>query len=300
MKSAVVFNIQKYSVHDGPGIRTTVFFKGCPLKCTWCHNPESHSVDHQLMLNIDKCVGCGKCAKRCPHGAIEIIDGVMKLDETKCVICKKCSTICPKEGIEYVGETLEVKDIVKEILKDQMFYDESGGGVTFSGGEPMMQPDVVAEIARRSKDFGVHTAMETSAFASWSSFEKVVPHIDLFLIDIKALQNDIHEQYVGASNQVILENIRKLSDLGKRMWIRMPIISGINDGDENINLTIEFLKTVHFEQVNLLPYHSMGKGKYTKLGKEYTMPEIKEPNDEHMNALARKFENNGIRVKIGG
>ena len=300
MKSAVVFNIQKYSVHDGPGIRTTVFFKGCPLKCAWCHNPESHSIEHQLMLNSDKCVGCGKCENRCPHDAIKIVDGVSKLDKSKCQICKKCSLICPKQGIEYVGQTMEVKEMVKEILKDQMFYDESGGGVTFSGGEPMMQPDVVGEVAKRCQDFGVHTAMETSGFATWESFEKVLPHIDLFLIDIKAIQDDIHKEYVGASNQIILENIRKLSALGKKMWIRMPIICGINDGEENITATISFLKEIHFEHVNLLPYHSIGKGKYTKLGKEYTLPEIKEPSDTHMKELAQQFTNNGMRVKVGG
>lgn len=300
MQSAVIFNVQKYSVHDGPGIRTTVFFKGCPLKCAWCHNPESHSPKYELMFNVDRCVGCGKCASRCPEGAITIVDGKSFIDKEKCKICHKCSDCCPNSAIEYVGEECTSNEIFSRVLKDQIFYDESGGGVTFSGGEPMMHVDCVAEVAQRCKDRGIHVAIETSGFAPWSSFEKIVDKVDLFLFDIKLVDNELHKQYVGADNHIILENIKKLSDLNKRIWIRMPMITGINDGEENLDLTMDFLKTIQFEHINLLPYHSIGKGKYTKLGREYKLQYIEQPSPERMEELAQKFRNKGFKVKIGG
>ena len=252
------------------------------------------------MFTSDKCVGCGKCVERCPEGAITIIDGKSHIDKDKCKICHKCSDCCPHNAIEYVGEEVTSNEIFKRVLKDQIFYDESGGGVTFSGGEPMIHVDCVKEVAQSCHDRGIHTAMETSGFAQWSDFEKIVDLIDLFLFDIKLIDNELHRQYVGADNDLILKNIKKLSDLNKRIGIRMPITTGINDGEENLQKTMDFLKTIQFEHINLLPYHSIGKGKYTKLGREYSLDYIEQPSDERMQELAQKFKNNEFKVKIGG
>lgn len=252
------------------------------------------------MFNADKCVGCGRCVARCPEGAISLVDGKSFIDKEKCKICHKCSDCCPQSAIEYVGEECTSKEIFNRVVKDQIFYDESGGGVTFSGGEPMMHVDCIEEVAERCKERGIHVAIETSGFAPWSSFEKIVDKVDLFLLDIKLLDNELHKQYVGADNHIILENIKKISDLNKRIWIRMPMITGINDGEENLEMTMDFLKTIQFEHINLLPYHSIGKGKYTKLGREYKLQNIEQPSPERMEELAQKFRNKGFKVKIGG
>lgn len=300
MEKATVINIQKYSVHDGPGIRTTVFFKGCPLKCWWCHNPESHKLNHEIMFHGEKCKGCGKCAQRCPEHAIEIIDGKAHRNASLCHICNRCSDFCPNQAFEYVGEDLEVSEMMKEILKDKPFYENSGGGVTFSGGEPMLHADFLSKLLPRCKMQGIHTAMETSGCVAWSEFEKVAKDIDLFLFDIKQINTETHKKYIGVGNEQILSNLKSLSNMGKKIIVRMPIIAGVNDDFETIDKTIEFLKEIHFERVDLLPYHKMGMNKYTNLDREYQLTGMEKPSDEHMQEISERFLSAGMLNKIGG
>lgn len=294
-----ITNIQKFSLHDGPGIRTTIFFKGCPLRCFWCHNPETHSINHQIIYFEERCTGCGVCARRCPENAIEIKDNRSVRDNNKCNLCGKCADFCPNNAQEYIGKDVTSREIMKEIIKDEAFYEESGGGVTFSGGEPLMYVDFLQDILKSCKIRGIHTAVDTSGYTSWESFEKIIDKVDLFLYDLKLIDNEKHKKYTGVSNKVILENLKKLSDSGANIYIRMPIIAGVND-DSHIDETIEFLSNLNIIQVNLLPYHKMGMEKYKRLGMEYKLTGDEKPSDEKMKEIADKFRKAGIKVKVGG
>lgn len=297
----VVFNIQKYSIHDGPGIRTTVFLKGCPLKCKWCHNPESQCFSKELMFYENKCIGCGYCTKVCTNKVIVKTDKGIISDNNLCISCGACSEICPTNARAMVGKDMTKDEVIKEIDKDRVFYDESKGGVTFSGGEPLMQGDFLQSILMDCKNKRLHTALDTSGFASKEILEKIVDYVDLFLYDIKAIDDEIHKQYVGVSNKIILDNLRYLISLGKRVFIRIPVIPTINDSEEEINNFINFLSEVRgFEQINLLPYHHISSEKYKRLNKEYELENIKEPTEERMNQIKGNFEKEGFKVIIGG
>lgn len=300
MGSGTVINIQKYSVHDGPGIRTTVFFKGCPLKCWWCHNPESQNQKHEIMFFQERCTGCGVCFKRCPQKAIELQNGYPKVDKTKCTLCGKCTDFCPNNAKEYVGRDMSVQELMKEIIKDEVFYNESNGGVTFSGGEPLIYSDFLEEVLKRCKTRGIHTAVDTSGFATWDKFEKIADKIDLFLYDLKLMNNEKHIKYIGVENVNILENLKKLSDKGCNIYVRMPIVDGVNDDDENIEEAVEFISNLNVIQVNLLPYHKMGMDKYKRLKMEYKLTGQEKPSNERMAEIKDKFKKAGIRVEIGG
>ncbi|WP_276576116.1 trans-4-hydroxy-L-proline dehydratase activase [Oceanirhabdus seepicola] len=293
-------NIQKYSIHDGPGIRTTVFFKGCPLRCWWCHNPESQRCKHQIMYFEERCTCCGVCEKRCTQKAITIQNSRVLIDKDKCNSCGKCSDFCPNNALEYVGKDMTVMELMKEIKKDEIFYEESGGGVTFSGGEPMVQADFLNEVLKACKERELHTAVDVSGYGSWDNFKKIADKVDLFLYDLKFINNEKHKKYIETSNEEILANLRRLSEIGANIFVRMPIIKGINDDDEHINESIKFLSELNILQVNLLPYHEMGKDKYRMLGLRYKLTGFERPTDEKMNEIAIKFKKANIKVKIGG
>ena len=300
MQKAIVTNIQKYSVHDGPGIRTTVFFKGCPLNCLWCHNPETQDPSPEIMFFKERCTLCGTCLKRCPQKVIEFVEGYPVTDEIKCTLCGKCSDFCPHNARELVGKEITVNELMKEIIKDEAFYDESNGGVTFSGGEPLLNADYLNNLLERCKSKGIHTAIDTSGYATWEQFEKIVDNADLFLFDIKHINNDKHLKYTGASNIIILENLKKLSERGSNIYIRMPIIVGINDDDENIDASVDFISKLNIIHVNLLPYHKIGMDKYRRLNMEYKLSELETPSDKVMNKIADKFKKAEIKIIIGG
>lgn len=300
MTSGIIFNIQKYSIHDGPGIRTTVFFKGCPLKCWWCHNPESQNLKHEIMFFEERCTVCGRCIKKCPEGAIKINHVFPEIDKFKCTLCGKCTDFCPNNAREQVGKNITSDELIEEIAKDEVFYEESGGGATFSGGEPLAQADFLDDILTKCKDRGIHTAVDTSGYAPWKSFERIADKVDLFLYDIKLMDNKNHKKYIGVENTLIIENLKKLSSMGCNIYLRMPIIKGINDNREHIDNTIKLLSNVNVEQVNLLPYHKIGMDKYKRLRMNYKLSGMEKPSSEEMEKISQQFKRHGIKIKIGG
>lgn len=300
LKTSTIINIQKYSIHDGPGIRTTIFFKGCPLSCWWCHNPESQNPRQEIMFFEERCTGCGLCAKKCPQKAIIIEKGYPVVDEHKCSLCRKCTDFCPNNARQYVGKEVTVSELMKEVMKDEVFYEESGGGVTFSGGEPLIHIDFLNEVLKKCKEKGVHTAVDTSGCVPWESFEKIFDKVDLFLYDIKHMDNEKHIKYIGSENTNILENLKMLSDRGCKIFVRMPIIAGVNDDEDHIADAIKFLSKLKVEQVNLLPYHKMGMDKYKRLKKTYMLSGSEMPSDKVMEEILNKFKKAGIKVKLGG
>lgn len=299
-----ITNIQKYSIHDGDGIRTTVFFKGCPLKCVWCHNPETQQFERELQYDKEKCIGCGACAKVCPQSAISMTEGKPVLDKSLCNLCGKCENYCPEGIRETVGEEYPVKELVKELMKDLMFYEQSGGGVTLSGGEVMaMSTEYVLEIAKALKKEEISLTIDTCGYVPYDKFEAVLPYVDTFLYDVKVMNPELHKKYIGVDNRLILENLVKLSDAGARIYIRIPTVKEVNGNDENMKATIQFLKehNIHPAQVNLLPYHNTGSSKYPKLDMEYKGTDLTAPTNEEMEGFVKLFQDEGFsNTRIGG
>ena len=292
-KSGKIFNIQRFSTHDGPGIRTTVFFKGCNLHCKWCHNPESISLKPQLELCTDLCIGCGECFKTC-HYHMMTEDGTHIIDRTNCIGCGKCADICYANGIKLVGEEITTEKLLSEILTDKAYYDASKGGVTFSGGECTIQPDFLAELVSMCRREGVHTAVDTAGNVAYSVFEKV--DADMYLYDLKAVDATLHKKLTGVDNKLILENLKRLSDAGKRIWVRIPYVPGCNDGE--IAAMAEVLRDINAERVEILGYHRLGEGKYDSLGLERG-EYIEIPSDDVLNAAAELLKANGIPAIVG-
>ena len=300
-----ITNIQKFSIHDGDGIRTTVFFKGCPLKCEWCHNPETQRFEKEMEVDGEKCTGCGTCASVCPNGAVRMTeDHRPAWDPKACTFCGKCENFCPAGVREIVGREYTVKELTKELMKDQMFYEESGGGVTFSGGEVMsMDMDFILAMAKELKRQDVTLTIDTCGYVPYERFEKLLPYVNTFLYDVKVMDPELHKKYMGTDNKLILENLIRLSQDGARIYIRIPTIKEVNGNEENMKETIAFLKEhdIHPAGVNLLPYHDTGSGKYAKLDMEYKGTDLHAPDKEEMEALAALFVNAGFtNTKIGG
>ncbi len=274
MPKAMIFDIQRNSFVDGPGIRTTVFFKGCNLRCKWCHNPESQSFDKQMMFYKDKCTGCGKCREVCPNHL------------QSCDFCGKCELYCPADARKVCGREYTPAEVFAEVIKDKAFYDNSGGGVTFSGGECMLQLDFLCEILEKCKSAGIHTAVDTAGNVPWESFEKILPFTDLFLYDIKAFDAELHRKGTGVSNELILENLKNLSGRAD-IIVRIPVIGGYNDNDEEIRQIADFLKQIKIIKAELLPYHAMGEHKYTALGRNTESFNV--PNKNFMDRSQQLF-----------
>lgn len=299
-----ITNIQKFSIHDGDGIRTTVFFKGCPLKCEWCHNPETQKFEKEMQVDREKCTGCGACAVVCPNGAIHMEEGRPILDAEACVFCGKCTRFCPTGAREVIGQEYTVKELVKELMKDQMFYEESGGGVTLSGGEVMsMDMDYLLAVAKELKRQDVTLTIDTCGFVPYEKFQELLPYVNTFLYDVKVMDPELHKKYMGTDNALILENLVRLAKDGARIYIRIPTVKEVNGNEENMKETIAFLQEhdIHPAQINLLPYHDTGSGKYRKLDMEYKGTDLHAPDKEEMEALAALFINAGYKnTKIGG
>jgi len=300
MSTGIIFNIQRYSIHDGPGIRTTVFLKGCPLNCRWCQNPESQLSGQEMVFWEDRCIGCGTCSLNCPSGAIQMKNKKPVTNKSKCNLCGECSRICPTQAREMIGEKLTTKEVIKEVEKDLVFYEESDGGVTFSGGEPLEQSEFLKSLLICCQKKKIHTAVDISGYISWEILNKIHSKVDLFLYDLKIMDSERHKKYTGVSNEIILENLKKLSSVHNNIFVRFPVIPGINDDYQNIKEMGEFLSSLKIAQVNLLPYHHIGIDKYKRLGKKCKLTDIQPPSKEKLSevsAILRKFN---LNVKLRG
>lgn len=301
MAEGKVFNIMKYSIHDGPGIRTTVFLKGCPLSCKWCHNPESQKFEQELMFNPERCISCGQCLEVCPHGAVSSQAGRLIFVRDRCQVCGECSKVCHAGARELVIKTMSAVDVMTEIEKDLIFYDESGGGVTFSGGESLMQPEFVTEVLKSCRKKEIHSAVETCGFVKTEVLQRISRYTDLFLYDLKLMESQKHEEFTGTPNELIFTNLRWLTENHPNVVVRVPIIPGINDDERNIQMTGEFVSSLkRVKEIHILPYHLAGVEKYRRLGLTYSLPEIPTPSNEQMNQIAKQLEEFGLKVIIGG
>lgn len=301
---SLITSIQKYSIHDGDGIRTTVFFKGCGLRCMWCHNPETQSYKKQPLYDKERCVGCRSCELACPHKAIHKEGGKVVTDLTLCDACGTCTEYCNLNLREIAGKEYTVDELIKELKKDEMFYEESGGGVTLSGGEVMTADmDFVEELCKRLNRLGITVTIDTCGYAPYENFERILPYIDTFLYDIKTMNNEIHKKYMGAGNEKILSNLEGLNAAGARIYIRIPVIKEVNGTDSDMRDIIDYLieKNIRAACVNLLPYHNTGSGKYTRLGAVYEGENFHAPDKEEMEHFKGLFKEAGFHnVKIGG
>jgi pyruvate formate lyase activating enzyme len=298
-ESGLIFNIQRFSVHDGPGIRTTVFMKGCPLNCLWCSNPESKDFFPNLIVRDISCQGCGACIKACPKEAIEITkEGGRKIDRGRCNQCLLCVERCLYNSLNICGTYMKVPEVLDEVLKDRVFYKNSGGGVTLSGGESLSQSKFVVKLLEECKREGLNTTLDTSGYAPWKEMEEVLRFVDLVLFDIKHLDSDEHKRTTGVGNAIILENLEKASKISN-IWLRIPLIAGFNDSAGHIKRIAILGNHIGAPKISFLPYHEGGKSKSGQLGLLYPLPDAKAPSEEHINHLKAIIEAEGLKVSIG-
>lgn len=300
-----IFNIQRFSTHDGPGIRTTVFFKGCPLACAWCHNPESQAASPELMVDADRCVSCGSCVPACPEHAISRDgEGRIVTDRDRCAACGACADACPAGIREIAGDLqLPVRDLVRRLLADRMFFERSGGGVTLSGGECLAQDvSYLEELCRTLHGDGVHVAADTCGLAPRETVERLLPFVDLWLYDVKALDDEVHRRYTGHGNAPILANLEYLADRGATLNVRVPVVRPVNDGERDIAALAAYVRNrIGDVRVSLLPYHTAGNGKYRRLGRQVDARAFAVPAAEHMERLRQICIGQGLTdVEIGG
>lgn len=300
----IVWDIRKYSIHDGPGIRTTVFLKGCPLSCRWCCNPESQAPGPDITWFAEKCSACGTCVQACTRDAV-IVDrsGRRRIDRARCDTCGECVAACPGGAMTLVGRPMSVDEVLREVGQDAIFYSRSGGGLTVSGGEPLAQPAFTAELLRRYKaDYvGFHTTLETSGEAAWEEVALVAPHVDLFLYDIKHMDTVQHRQQTGAGNERVLENAARLAAARAALIVRLPLVPGMNDDEENLRRTAGYVGSVlRLDRVDVLPYHRLGEPKYSRLGRGYPLAGTPAASEQHVAAARRVLEACGMRVTVGG
>lgn len=301
LSKGTIFDVQRYCIHDGPGIRTTVFFKGCPLDCWWCHNPESKRVGREMIFWRQKCIGCGACATVCPQAA-DITHGEAEppFDLAQCDLYEKCAGVCPTEAMELVGRDITAEDLMKELRKDIVFYDESGGGVTFSGGEPLMQASFLLDLLQRCHREGIHTAVDTSGHAAWKDMQRVAAQTDLFLYDLKVMDCQKHVELTGVSNELTLGNLEKLAGVHRRIRVRFPLIPGYTDGEDDLKEMACWLVAVGLHNLDLLPYHRTGMDKYKRLGMQYRLETLFPPSEKRVEAVRDLLVGFGLSVKIGG
>jgi pyruvate formate lyase activating enzyme len=300
--SGTVFNIQRFAVHDGPGVRTTVFLKGCPLSCQWCHNPESRAARPEVQIVADRCIQCGSCLEACEHGAVvRLADGSYSVDPLHCARCGACTEVCPTNGRRLVGEMRDVDNVIAEVVKDRVFYEESGGGVTFSGGEPLSQREFLVELLSRCRAKSLHTCVDTCGMAPEATLLSVMPLTDLFLYDLKLIDDDRHREFTGVGNRAILSNLESLARRGADVWVRVPFIPGINDDRDNLDALAGFVSGLDRDYpVFLLPYHLIAQDKYGRLGHDYPLAGREPPSTEQLDEAATRLRDAGLQVNIGG
>lgn len=297
----LVFNIQKYSVQDGPGIRTTVFLKGCPLRCAWCHNPEGMSASAEIIVLEGRCIGCRECCRACPQGTAIAGTGPMPARAEDCRRCGACVVACPAGARRLVGREMSVGQVMDAVWQDRIFYEDSGGGVTFSGGEPLMQFDFLRAALAACRARGLHTAVDTCGFAPTEHLLAIAPLTDLFLYDVKILDEAKHREFTGAPNRLILENLRALGAMHEQIWVRVPVVPGINDAPADLEATARFAAGIPgVRQVNLLPFHRAGLQKSLRLGRTSPVVEIRPPSPNAMADAVDLFRDLGLAARAGG
>lgn len=302
MKKGLYFDIKRYAINDGPGIRVVVFFKGCNLHCAWCHNPESISPEIEKMYSLKKCIMCGECVSNCPERALKLTPEGVITDREVCTLCGKCAEVCPTKAIEMSGYHATVDEIINIIEKERIFFDQSGGGVTFSGGEPILQSETLIELLDECGKRGIHRAVDTAGMVKTETLLEVAKRTDLFLFDLKMMNTSKHKEWIRTFNEKILENLKALAETGARIFIRIPLIGGVNDDEDNILQTAQFVSKLAGEpkEVNLIPYHHIAQPKYTKLGRPDEFIRMAEPTKERMAEIIDTFGQYGIKASIGG
>jgi pyruvate formate lyase activating enzyme len=301
---SLFFDIKRYSINDGPGIRITLFMKGCPLSCVWCHNPEGISRQKEKMYTRKKCIGCQTCVENCPHQALRLTpDGILTARKL-CQLCGQCVEACPAKAMEMSGMEYSLDYLMEEIEKETIFMDSSGGGVTFCGGEPLMHPDILTELLRRCRTIGIHRAVDTTLYASPEVVARVMAETDLFLVDLKLMDSGKHRYYCGVPNDRILSNLRMVAEAGKELSIRIPLIEGINADEDNIGQSARFLSELPWshKRVHLLPYHDIAKSKHEKLGTRYNPEDIPmyTPAEERIERCRSIFQTYEIEIIVEG
>ncbi len=298
----LIFDIKHFAINDGPGIRTTFFLKGCPLSCVWCHNPESISTKIQKLYTKSKCIGSLKCIEVCPNNALTLTKDGIKTDWNKCKLCGLCAEVCPTKAIEMSGKLILAKEILEIAENERPFYEESGGGVTFSGGEPLMHCEFLLPILKELGKRKIHRTIDTTGFASPSVLKKIAKHTDLFLYDLKLIDSEKHLKFTGQRNEVIISNLKWLSEIDHEIIIRIPLIKGVNSNSECIEKMAKLISSLSGKpkQVNLLPYHDIAKMKYEKLGDSYQPGNISEPSEDEIETFRNIFKEHGLEVIIGG
>lgn len=297
--SGWIFNIQRYSIQDGPGIRTTVFFVGCPLRCPWCSNPESQSKGPQLFYFESQCTRCKRCIEVCPNRAISVdSDGYIRTDRDKCKACATCVETCPNEARNISGELKTVDEVMKEVKKDSIFYRNSGGGVTASGGEPTCQPRFLLELFQACRRSRIHTCLETCGYVSWQVLEEVLENTNLILYDIKHMDSNQHKKLTGVDNTLILENAERIVRKGIPLIIRVPLIPGHNDSEGNMRDLAKFATRLGVRKIDLIPYHQLGVSKYERLGMKYTLADIEPLQKDQVDSMKRALESHGLEIAV--
>ncbi len=295
-KNGMIFKIERFRLEDGPGIRTTVFIKGCPLRCLWCSNPESQAQYPEVVYNESLCIpGCQECIKACPENGIIRTGERIVLNRSVCKKCHPCAEVCDAGALRKVGDLTTVGDLYREIERDIPFYQETQGGMTVSGGEPLTNPEFTRDLLKACREKEIHTALDTTGYGE---MDEVLRYTDLVLFDIKQMDSRLHKKYTGVGNEIILENVKKISDRNIPMIIRVPVIPGMNDSGDDVRQLIEFLKNVNFMHVDLLPYHGLGAEKYAQLGREYPLEGLETPNKTDLEAMKQLYDDSGIACRI--
>ncbi|MFA7420981.1 MAG: glycyl-radical enzyme activating protein [Melioribacteraceae bacterium] len=302
MESGFIFDIKRYSINDGPGVRVTVFFKGCNLNCAWCHNPESISQKVQKLYTENRCIRCNACVDNCELHACSLTENGIVTDTDLCKLCGKCAEVCPTTATEISGRIETSESILKIILRETVLMDQSDGGVTFSGGEPLLQPKFLFDLLELCGQKGIHRAVDTAGFVKTEVLLDASKRTDLFLFDLKMMDSEKHKKWTGVHNELILTNLKKLSETGKEINIRIPLITGVNDDEINIEHSARFVSSLAGEKkkINILPYHNIAQQKYRKLGLEFNTEQLEEPSKENLSKLISHFESFGLDARVGG
>jgi len=296
--SGIVFRIDRFAVHDGPGIRTTVFLKGCPLRCWWCHSPESQGEAPEILIHPDRCERCGTCLTVCPNDALVEENGRFVPVAALCTTCGTCVEECPCGARALAGDRVTVAEVMDTVGRDVLFFDESGGGVTFSGGEPLMQPAFLAALLAACRAREIHTAVDTSGMAPWDAFAAVAADVRLFLFDVKIADDARHRMFTGGSNVQILENLRRLAGIHPHVRVRFPLIPGVTDDDENVAAIGDLVRSLGLPSIDVLPYHRAGLSKYARLGVEYRLPDVRPPAADAVAAIVGRFAAFGLDARV--